>query len=85
MGFEASLMTANCAYKLAASVPLKSAMTHSTWLDTCKLMSYLTKRRMACAKQTLDFKIRLSAGIIKIIKGKSRLRSIFDICNKQFS
>ena len=32
MGFEASLMTADCAYKLAASVPLESAMTHSTVL-----------------------------------------------------
>lgn len=29
MGFEASLMTADYAYKLAASVPLESAMTHS--------------------------------------------------------
>ena len=29
MGFEASLMTTDCAYKLAASVPLESTMTHS--------------------------------------------------------
>ena len=35
MGFETSLMTADYAYKLAASVSLESAMTHSQWLEGC--------------------------------------------------
>ena len=39
MGFKVSLMTTSCVYKLAVPVPLESAITHSQWLDTCKLMS----------------------------------------------
>ena len=39
MGFAASFMTTSCVYKLAAPVYVESAITHSTWLDTRRLMS----------------------------------------------